>query len=316
MQNGDRMGTVLVTGGAGFIGCNIVRELIRRGNTPRVIDNFFSGKRENLADVMDQIELVEGDITNADDLKHACEGVEFVSHQGAIPSVPRSVADPAASTWANVNGSLALFLAAREAGVKRIVCASSSSVYGKNPELPKHEDMLPMPVSPYAASKLAMEAYARACSDVYGMTIVCLRYFNVFGPRQDPQSQYAAVIPKFVTTMAHGESPVIFGDGEQSRDFSYVDNVISANLLAMVTEQPVAGEAMNIACGEQATLNDLVRMLNEILGTRIEPVYEPTRAGDVKHSLASIEKARELLGYAPQVKFREGLEQAVEWYTR
>ena len=310
------MGTVLVTGGAGFIGCNIVRELIRRGNTLRVIDNFFSGKRENLAEVMDQIELVEGDITNADDLKRACEGVEYISHQGAIPSVPRSVADPGASTWANVNGSLALFMAAREAGVKRIVCASSSSVYGKNPELPKHEDMLPMPVSPYAASKLAMEAYALACSDVYGMTIVCLRYFNVFGPRQDPQSQYAAVIPKFITAMAHGESPVIFGDGEQSRDFSYVDNVISANLLAMVAEKPVAGEAMNIACGEQATLNDLVRMLNEIMGTRIEPTYEPTRAGDVKHSLASIQKAQELIGYVPQVKFREGLEKAVEWYTR
>ena len=310
------MGIVLVTGGAGFIGCNIVRELIRRGNKPRVIDNFFSGKRENLADVMDQIELVEGDITNPDDLKRACEGVDFISHQGAIPSVPRSVADPQASTWANVNGSLALFLAARDAGVKRIVCASSSSVYGKNPELPKHEDMLPMPVSPYAASKLAMEGYARACSEVYDMTIICLRYFNVFGPRQDPQSQYAAVIPKFITSMSHGESPVIFGDGEQSRDFSYVDNVIAANLQAMASEKQVAGEAMNIACGEQASLNDLVRMINEILGTRIEPMYEPTRAGDVKHSLASIKLAQELIGYEPRVKFREGLAKAVEWYTR
>jgi nucleoside-diphosphate-sugar epimerase len=310
------MPTTLVTGGAGFIGCNIVRELIRQGQRPRVIDNFFSGKRENLAEVLDQIDLIEGDITNPGDLKRACEGVDFISHQGAIPSVPRSVADPKASTYANVNGSLELFLAARDAGVKRIVCASSSSVYGKNPILPKHEEMLPMPVSPYAASKLAMEAYARACSAVYDMQIVCLRYFNVFGPRQDPKSQYAAVIPRFVTAMHQGQAPTIYGDGEQSRDFSYVENVISANLLALQADGPVAGEAMNIACGEQASLNDLVRMLNEILGTDVTPIYEPERVGDVKHSLASIDKARALIGYEPKVLFREGLEKAVEWYTR
>lgn len=308
------MHTILVTGGAGFIGSNIVRELIRRGEKPRVIDNFFSGKPENLADIQDQIEFIEGDITNPDDLRRACEGIEYISHQAAIPSVPRSVTDPQASTWANVNGSLALFLAARDAGVKRIVCASSSSVYGQNPKLPKHEQMLPMPMSPYAASKLAMEAYARACSEVYKMQIVCLRYFNVFGPRQDPQSQYAAVIPKFITAMAHGETPTIFGDGEQSRDFCFIDNVVSANLLALQSDKPIAGEAMNIACGDRTSLNELVGMLNEILGTSITPNYEPTRIGDVKHSLASIDHARELIGYEAKVKFREGLEKTAEWY--
>jgi len=310
------MGIILVTGGAGFIGCNLVRELVRRGERPRVLDNFFSGKRDNLAEVMDRIELVEGSIADANDARRACEGVEYILHLGAIPSVPRSVADPLASTWANVNGSLSLFLAARDAGVKRIVCASSSSVYGKNPELPKHENMLPMPVSPYAASKLSMEAYARACSEVYGMCIVCLRYFNVFGPRQDPQSQYAAVIPKFITAMSRGEKPTIFGDGEQSRDFSFVDNVISANLLALETDKPVAGEAINIACADRATLNDLVRHLNDFLGTSITPDYADPRPGDVKHSLASIDKARDLLGYKPLVSFREGLERTVAWYLK
>lgn len=308
------MHSILVTGGAGFIGSSIVRELIRRGQSPRVIDDLSSGKPANLADIQDQIEFIEGDITNADDLRRACEGIEYIAHQAAIPSVPLSVADPLSSAWANVNGSLALFLAARDAGVKRIVCASSSAVYGQDPELPKHERMLPMPMSPYAASKLAMEAYARACSEVYGMQVVCLRYFNVFGPRQDPQSQYAAVIPKFITMMSHGEAPTVFGDGEQSRDFCFIDDVVSANLLALASDKPVAGEAMNIACGERTSLNELVGMLNEIFGTAIVPHYEATRVGDVKHSVASIDRARELIGYEANVGFREGLERTVEWY--
>ncbi|NPV45556.1 MAG: SDR family oxidoreductase [Armatimonadetes bacterium] len=303
----------LVTGGAGFIGSNIVRELLVQGERVRVLDNFATGRRENLADILDQIELHEADICDLEAIRPAFEGVDYVLHQAALPSVPRSVQDPVGTTEANVNGTLHVLMAARDAGVKRCVLASSSSVYGANPELPKRETMRLQPISPYAASKFANEGYAAAFNHVYGLQTVCLRYFNVFGPRQDPTSQYAAVIPLFITAMLEGRRPTIFGDGEQSRDFTYVANVVSANLKAATTSGG-AGGAFNIACGERATLNELVAHLNEIMGTSIEPVYLAERPGDVKHSLADISAAREAFGYEPVVSFREGLERVVEWY--
>jgi len=255
------MATYLVTGGAGFIGSNVCRELLAQNHTVKVLDNFATGRRENLAEIAGDIELFEVDIRDAEGIQPAFKGVDYVLHQGALPSVPRSVKDPVATTEVNVNGTLNVLTAARDAGVKRVVMASSSSIYGSNPELPKHEGMRPMPISPYAASKLANEAYAAACTHVYGLETVCLRYFNVFGPRQDPKSQYAAVIPIFVTALLKGERPTIFGDGEQSRDFSYVANVIQANLKASTAEGG-AGQAFNIACGNRISLNELVRELN------------------------------------------------------
>jgi len=309
------MPTYLVTGGAGFIGSNIVRELLDRAQTVRVLDNLATGKLENLQDIQDRITFFEADIRDLNQIRPAFEGVDYVLHQAAIPSVPRSVQDPVLSTEANVNGTLHVLIAARDAGVKRVVMASSSSIYGANPELPKHEGMRPLPISPYAASKLANEAYCAAFHSVYGLETVCLRYFNVFGPRQDPKSQYAAVIPLFVNCMLKGERPLIFGDGEQSRDFTFVANVIHANLLA-ATAQKGAGGAFNVACGDSITLNQLVGYLNEIIGCNIEPVYKEERVGDVKHSLADISAAQEAFDYAPQVDFRTGLEQAVAWYRQ
>jgi len=303
----------LVTGGAGFIGSNLVASLVHRGAQVRVLDNFSTGRRENLADLAGDFEMVEADIRDLEAIRPAFEGVEFVLHQAAVPSVPRSVADPLTSHATNATGTVNVLLAAHDAGVRRVIVASSSSVYGDNPRLPKSEDMVPMSLSPYAASKVATEAYARTFWHVYGLETVCLRYFNVFGPRQDPASQYAAVIPKFITALLAGERPTIFGDGEQTRDFTYVGNAVQANLLA-TQAQGAAGGVFNIACGQRTSLNDLVRMLNELLGTDIEPIYEPARAGDVKHSLADITAARSVLGYKPEVDFREGLRQTVEWY--
>ncbi len=307
------MATYLVTGGAGFIGSNIVRELVARGEGVRVLDNFSTGRRENLAEVLNDIELIEGDVRDPSACRRAVAGVEYVLHQGAIPSVQRSVDDPFISNEANVNGTLNLLIAARDAGVRRVVYASSSSVYGDSPTLPKHEDMTPRPRSPYAVSKLAAEYYCQVFTEVYGLETVSLRYFNVFGPRQDPTSQYSAVIPLFVQAMLAGEPPVVYGDGLQSRDFTYVSNNVEANLLA-ATAPGVAGRVFNIACGKRYTLLDLIAMLNDILGTRIDPVFAPPRPGDVKHSLADIRLAQEQMSYTVDVDFETGLERTVTWY--
>ncbi|MEA3402545.1 MAG: SDR family oxidoreductase [Armatimonadota bacterium] len=308
------MATYLVTGGAGFIGSNIAAELTRRGHEVRVLDNLATGRRENLCEIEDSVDFYEEDIRDLEAIRPAFEGADVVLHQAALPSVPRSVKDPVATTEANVNGTINVLLAARDAGVRRVVAASSSSVYGSNPELPKRESMRPAPISPYAASKLAGEGYAAAFNEVYDLETVCLRYFNVFGPHQDPSSQYAAVIPIFVSRMLEGKPPIVFGDGEQSRDFSYVANVIEANMCAAEADGG-AGQVFNIACGENATLNELISHLNDILGTDLTPEYTDERPGDVKHSLADISAAREVLGYEPQVHFRDGLALAVEWYA-
>ncbi len=307
------MATYLVTGGAGFIGSNIVRELLTHGETVRVFDNFSTGRRVNLEDVLAEIELIEGDLRQLDDCRRAVRGVDYVLHQGAIPSVQRSVDNPLASHQVNSTGTLNLLVAARDAGARRLVCASSSSIYGDSPTLPKREEMTPQPKSPYAVSKLAAEKYCQAFTQVYGLETVCLRYFNVFGPRQDPTSQYSAVIPLFIKAMLAGESPTIHGDGLQSRDFTFVRNVIEANLLA-ATAPGVAGQVFNVACGQRYTLLDLITLLNEILGTQIEPVFDSARSGDVKHSLADISRAANMLNYKVLVDFKEGLRRTTEWY--
>jgi len=308
------MTTYLVTGGAGFIGSNIVEELVRRGERVRVLDNFSTGKREHITPFLEGVELIEGDLRRLDTVRQAAEGgVDYILHQGAIPSVPRSIDNPLDTDESNVRGTLNLLVAARDAGVKRVVCASSSSVYGDAPTLPKTEEMRPAPLSPYAVSKLAGEYYCQVFYQVYGLETVALRYFNVFGPRQDPTSQYAAVIPKFVTAMLRDEQPVIYGDGEQSRDFSYVTNVVQANLLA-ATAPGVGGQVFNIACGRRYNVLELVATINRILGTDITPVHSAPRAGDVRHSLADIARAREMLGYQVEVEFKEGLRRLIAWY--
>ncbi len=307
------MATFLVTGGAGFIGSHLVRRLLADGERVRVIDNFSTGKRANLAEVLPSIELVEGDITDRATVTRAVEGVDFVLHQAALPSVPRSVKDPITTDFNNVRGTLELLVAARDAGVKRVVQACSSSAYGDTPTLPKVESMKPAPLSPYACSKAAGELYGCAFQHTYGLEYVGLRYFNVFGPRQDPTSQYAAVIPKFVTAYLRGEPPVVFGDGTQSRDFAFIDNVVQANLKAC-TAPGAAGHIFNIACGERTSLLQVLDQLAEIFGRRIEPRFESARPGDVKHSLADIELSRRLLGYQPEIFFAEGLRRTVEWF--
>ena len=307
------MSLYLVTGGAGFIGSHIVDELLRRSERVRVLDNFSTGKRENLAHNLDRIELIEGSLTELDTVRRAVNGVDNVLHLGAVPSVPRSVADPLTSNAANVTGTLHLLVAARDEGVRRVVYASSSSVYGNSPTLPKREDMPTSPLSPYAVSKLAGENYCRAFHQVYGLQTVALRCFNVFGPRQDPASQYAAVIPKFITALLDGAQPTIYGDGQQSRDFTYVENVVAANLLACQAEG-VGGETYNVACGERHTLLDLLRVLERATGVSADPQFAASRPGDVAHSLAAIERARERLGYAPAVRFVEGLDRTVAFF--
>ena len=301
----------LVTGGAGFIGSRLSRAIVERGGEVRVFDSFLTGREENLADLPD-VEVVRGDVRDLDGLRRAMKGVDRVLHQAAVPSVARSLKDPILSNEANVQGTLNVLIAARDASVPRVVFASSSSVYGDTPTLPKVETMLPSPLSPYAVTKLTGEHYLKVFHHLYGLETVALRYFNVFGPRQDPTSDYAAVIPLFVSLMSQGRAPTINGDGTQSRDFTYVDNVVQANLLAC--EAPgVGGEVFNVACGRRYTLLDLVAALNAILGTNLEPTFGPRRAGDVMHSLADIEKARRMLGYEASTSFEEGLERTAAW---
>lgn len=307
--------TYLVTGGAGFIGSHIVERLVRDGHRVRVLDDFSSGKESNLESFRTEIELVKGDIRDAAIVSEAMKGVNVVFHEAALGSVPRSVADPLTTHEVNMTGTLNVLLAAREAGVKRVVYASSSSVYGETPVLPKKEDMTPQPLSPYALSKLVGEHYASVFKHVYGFEVVGLRYFNIFGPRQDPESQYAAVIPRFIMALLEGKSPVVYGDGLQSRDFTYVDNVVDANLLASEADG-VAGQAFNVACGGRYTLLELLARLKEILGSDIEPIHEAARAGDVKDSQASIEAAARALAYRVSVDFEEGLQRTAGWYRK
>jgi UDP-N-acetylglucosamine/UDP-N-acetylgalactosamine 4-epimerase len=308
--------TYLVTGGAGFIGSHIVDALLGRGETVRVLDNFATGKRENLVHCLDCIELVQGDIRDLDTCHRACVGVDYVLHQAALGSVPRSVADPLTTHEVNVTGTLKMLLAARDAGVKRFVYAASSSTYGDHPGLPKVEDQIGNPLSPYAVSKYADELYAQVFGRCYGLETVGLRYFNVFGPRQDPFSQYAAVIPLFVSSLLKEEAPLIHGDGEQSRDFTFVANAVSANLLACKAPAAAVGEVFNIACNRQASLNRLYGQLQELLGTQIVANHGPPRAGDVRHSLADIGKAQRLLGYHGSIGLEEGLKRSIDWYRQ
>lgn len=310
------MAQFLVTGGAGFIGSHIVDELLQRGHTVRVLDNFATGKRENLAHCRERIELVEGDIRDLGMCARACAGIDFVLHQAALGSVPRSVADPLTSHEVNVTGTVKMLIAARDAGVKRFVYAASSSTYGDHPGLPKIEERIGNPLSPYAVTKYADELYARVFGRCYGLETVGLRYFNVFGPRQDPFSQYAAVIPLFVSALLRGAAPTINGDGEQTRDFTFVENAVQANLLACSAPAEAVGEVFNVACGERTSLNHLYGRLQELLGTRIAPVYGPARAGDVRDSLADIGKAERLLGYRGEMKFDAGLAKSIDWYRR
>ena len=307
------MAACLVTGGAGFIGSHLVDALVAAGHEVRVLDNLSTGSAANLAAVRHRIEFVQGDITDLGVVREATRGVEVVFHQAALPSVARSVADPLASHEVNATGTLRLLQAARQSGVRRFVYASSSSVYGDTPALPKREDLATNPLSPYAVSKLAGEHYCRVFTRLFGLETVSLRYFNVFGPRQDPTSEYAAVVPKFIAAMSRGEAPEIHGDGTQSRDFTYVANVVDANLRAAYAPG-VGGEVLNVACGRRASLLDLVATLNDILGTTIEARFGEPRPGDVKHSLADISRARSLLAYEPRVQLEEGLARAVAWY--
>lgn len=305
----------LVTGGAGFIGSNIVEELVGRGERVRVLDDLSTGKRENIQPFMDKIEFIEGDLRDLDTVRKAMDGVDYVLHQGALPSVPRSIDDPIRSNEVNVNGTLNVLVAARDAEVKRVVYASSSSIYGDSKVLPKREDMQPNPLSPYAISKFAAESYCRNFYRIYGLETVCLRYFNVFGPRQDPNSQYSAVIPNFATAMLNGGRLIIHGDGKQSRDFTYVENVVQANLLSCKANN-VAGEIFNIACGERHTLLDLVAMLNCILGKDIRPIFRTARKGDIMHSMAEIRKAKVTLGYMIEYPFAAGLVKTLDFFEK
>ncbi len=309
------MAKYLITGGAGFIGCNLVRYVLSKGHQVVVLDDFSTGKRENLRDLQGRIELIEADIRDASNVERAVAGCAAVFHEAALGSVPRSIADPITSHEVNVNGTINVLEACRKAGVKRIVFAASSSAYGDQAESPKHEGMVPMPISPYAAGKLACEAYLRAYSAVYGLETLCLRYFNVFGPHQDPAGAYAAVIPAFVSRLLANQSPVVFGDGEQSRDFCYIDNVCQANWLAATAASTVCnGQAINIACNRRTSLNEILALLNRLLGTNVQAVYQPARSGDVKHSQADIRLAEKLIGYVPKVFFEEGLTKAIGWY--
>ncbi len=307
------MSRYLVTGGAGFIGSHLVESLLARGQRVCVLDNFLTGKRENLAPFLGRIELVEGDLRDPDACRRAADGIDFVLHQAALPSVPRSVADPFTTDEINVRGTLNILWAAVQAKVKRLVFASSSSVYGDEPGLPKREGVEGKPLSPYAASKWAGEKYLQVFSRTYGLETVSLRYFNVFGPRQDPASQYAAAVPLFITRILRGEGPTVFGDGEQSRDFTYAANVVEANLLAC-TAAGAAGSIFNIACADRITVNALIAKINGLLGKSVPPVYTDPRPGDIRHSFADISAAERGLGYRPAVGFDEGMKLTIAWH--
>lgn len=309
------MALYLITGVAGFIGSSLARAVLAQGDQVRGVDNFATGKRENITEIAGKIDLREVDLLNLDAMHDACRGVDYVFHEAAIPSVPKSVLDPLGSNRANVDGTMHLLIAARDAKVKRVVYAASSSAYGDTPTLPKHEGMTPNPISPYAVAKLASEYYMKSFYRCYGLETVCLRYFNIFGPRQDPTSPYSGVLAKFITQMLNGEQPTIFGDGKQSRDFTYIDNVMSANLLAAnALADQVAGQVFNVATGTRFDLNQTFELLKKIIGFKGEVKYAPERAGDVKHSLADLSRTEKQLGYKPLVSFEEGLRKTVEWY--
>ena len=308
------MAVYVVTGGGGFIGSHIVEELLRRNEPVKVIDNFSTGKYENVEPFEDDAEIIEADISEAKNLAQYLKRVDFVIHQAAIPSVPKSILDPVKSHQANVNGTLKLLVACREAGVKRVVYASSSSLYGDSPTLPKHEAMMPNPLSPYGAQKLFGEMYCQVFTRAYGLETVSLRYFNVFGPRQDATSQYSGVLALFIPAVLQGRRPTIFGDGLQSRDFTYVKNVVFANLLACKIPG-VGGQVFNVACGDRITVNSMLQQINRITGKDITPVYAHPRPGDIMHSQADVTKARAKLAYQPQVSFEEGLRRTIEWYS-
>jgi UDP-glucose 4-epimerase len=309
------MSSYLITGIAGFIGSTLARGVLAQGNQVRGIDNLSTGKRANIAEIKDRIDLREVDLLDLKSVQDACRGVDYIFHEAAIPSVPRSVLDPLESNRANIDASANLLVAARDAKVKRVVYAASSSAYGDTPTLPKREDMSPNPISPYAVAKLTGEYYMTSFWRCYGLETVSLRYFNIFGPRQDPTSPYSGVLAKFITQMLKGEQPVVFGDGQQSRDFTYVENVVNANLLAcQAPAGEVAGRVFNIATGTRIDLNETFRVLKKLTRYSGDLKYEPERAGDVKHSLADLSLAKKHLGYAPTVGFEEGLQRTIEWY--
>lgn len=307
------MSNVLVTGGAGFIGSHLATKFVELGHRVRVFDNFTTGRRENLAHLDGSVDILEGDLRNADACREACGDVEFVFHEAALGSVPKSVDDPQPSHDCNVTGTFNMLRAAVDAGVRRFVYAASSSAYGDTDESPKHEGIVPQPMSPYAVQKLAGEHYCRAFYGCFGLETISLRYFNVFGARQDPASRYAAAIPAFATAIMRGEQPTVYGDGEQSRDFTYIDNVVAGNVLALQAER-VRGESVNLACGDRITINEVIASINKILGTSIDPLYVDERPGDVRHSCADIRLVKELLGFEPVVAFDDGLKRAIEYY--
>ncbi|MCE1248863.1 MAG: SDR family oxidoreductase [Firmicutes bacterium] len=314
-HNSEKTPLYLVTGGAGFIGSNVSSELVARGFRVRIFDNFSTGRESNLEEIKDKIELIRGDLTVFPEVEEAVKGVDVILHLGALGSVPRSINNPIASHHANVSGTLNILTAAKDNGVKRVVYSSSSSVYGDTEVLPKVETMAPNPRSPYAVTKMAAEYNCRVFYQIYGLETVCLRYFNIFGPRQNPNNQYAAVVPKFIKALISGGQPEIFGDGGQSRDFTFVENAVNANLLA-ATAKNAEGKVFNIACNTRVTVNYMAKKIGEYLGKEVNPTYRETRQGDVRHSLADIEQAKAILGYKPAVGIDEGLHRTVEWYKK
>jgi UDP-glucose 4-epimerase len=307
------MARFLITGGAGFIGSNLARRLLSMGEEVVILDDLSTGKMENLEDISGRTKMVVGDICDIAKVREAMAGVNYVFHHAAVVSVPRSVDDPVRTNEVNVDGTLNCLEVAREVGARRFVYAASSSAYGDSEELPKHEDMKPHPLSPYGVSKLVGEMYCRVFYEVYGLPTVSLRYFNIFGPYQDPHSQYAAVVPIFIAKLLSDQSPLIFGDGEQSRDFTYIDNAIQANLLAVRSDK-ADGKVINVACGARYTLNELVESLKTLIGSKADPTYVEPRAGDIKHSMGDISTAHDLLGYVPEVSFEDGLQRTVDWF--